>query len=487
MLNTDQGRARKQRFKERLHVLHDTALHRKLKQHLPAAFNERWTRRHWMHASLFATIGALVATIVPGFSHTIDGPYSADHSTLALPLPPLSAERRNQTPGDSWQVLRVQRGQTLSDLFDEAGIPATVMHDVLDHPGVRDSLVKLRPGTEIAFDVPLSGDLRAIRYNRDGDNRVELTLKDGKISEQVTKRESSTRRVVTSGEITSSLYAAARKAGLSPSAIATMTDEIFKYDIDFSKDIQPGDRFSVVLDETWREGEKVDTSKILAATFTSDGKTYSGFRFDRNGKSEYFDVNGRPLKKSFIRMPIPFARLSSTFGARRHPVLGKMRMHKGVDYAARTGTPIMAAGDARVQFAGVQRGYGNVVILDHGKGHTTLYGHMSRFGKIKTGQRVAQGTVIGYVGSTGLATGPHLHYEFRVNGVHRNPLSVTMPPPEPLKGAELVAFRAQTAPALARIQGMEKLIYAEASPAPQGASAEKATASAAKPVKNGRG
>ncbi len=487
MLNSDQGRARKQRFKERLHVLHDTALHRKLKQHLPAAFNERWTRRHWMHASLFATIGALVATIVPGFSHTIDGPYSADHSTLALPLPPLSLERQNQTPGDSWQVLRVQRGQTLSDLFDQAGIPATVMHQVLEHPGVRDSLVKLRPGTEIAFDLPLSGELRAVRFNRDGDNRVELTLKDGKISEQVTKRESSTRRVVTSGEITSSLYAAARKAGLSPSAIATMTDEIFKYDIDFSKDIQPGDRFSVVMDETWREGEKVDTSKILAATFTSDGKTYSGFRFDRNGKSEYFDVNGRPLKKSFIRMPIPFARLSSTFGARKHPVLGKMRMHKGVDYAARTGTPIMAAGDARVQFAGVQRGYGNVVILDHGKGHTTLYGHMSRFGKIRTGQTVAQGTVIGYVGSTGLATGPHLHYEFRVNGVHRNPLSVTMPPPEPLKGAELVAFRAQTAPALARIQGMEKLIYADASPAPQAAQAEKATASTTKPAKNARG
>ncbi len=241
------------------------------------------------------------------------------------------------------------------------------------------------------------------------------------------------------------------------------------------------------MDETWREGEKVDTSKILAATFTSGGKTYSGFRFDRNGKSEYFDVSGRPLKKSFIRMPIPFARLSSTFGARKHPVLGKMRMHKGVDYAARTGTPIMAAGDARVQFAGVQRGYGNVVILDHGRGHTTLYGHMSRFGKIKTGQRVAQGTVIGYVGSTGLATGPHLHYEFRVNGVHRNPLSVTMPPPEPLQGSELVAFRAQTAPALARIQGMEKLIYADASPAPKAEQAATTTASAAKPAKGSRG
>jgi len=466
MLNTDHDRARKQRFKERLHVLHDNALHRKLRQHLPAAFNERWTRRHWMHASLFATMGALVATIVPGFSHTIDSPYPDAHTSLSLPLPPMSEARRQHTPGDSWQVLRVQRGQTLSDLFDQAGIPATTLHRVLDHPGVRDALVKLRPGTEIAFDVPLSGELRSIRFNRDGDSRVELALSGDEIKETVTKRETSTRTVVASGEITSSLYAAARRAGLSPSAIATMTDEIFKYDIDFSKEVQPGDRFSVVMDETWREGERIDTSKILAATFTSGGKVYSGFRFERNGKSEYFDADGRPLKKSFIRMPIQFARLSSTFGARRHPVLGKMRMHKGVDYAARTGTPIMAAGDATVQFAGVQRGYGNVVILDHGRGHTTLYGHMSRFGSIKRGQRVAQGTVIGYVGSTGLATGPHLHYEFRVNGEHRNPLSVTMPPPEPLKGAELVAFRAQTGPAMARIQGMEKLIYADARPAP---------------------
>jgi murein DD-endopeptidase MepM/ murein hydrolase activator NlpD len=203
---------------------------------------------------------------------------------------------------------------------------------------------------------------------------------------------------------------------------------------------------------------------VLAATFTTGGKTYTGFRFERNGKTEYFDAEGRPLKKSFIRSPIQFARLSSNFGARRHPVLGRMRMHKGVDYAARTGTPIMAAGDARVQFAGVQRGYGNTVILDHGRGHTTLYAHMSRFGKFRAGQRVSQGEIIGYVGSTGLSTGPHLHYEFRVNGQHRNPLSVTMPPPEPLRGAELAAFQAQVAPAMARIRGMEQVMYAQAQP-----------------------
>ena len=475
MPNNDFGRVRKQRFHERLNVLHDSVLHRKLKQHLPAAFNERWDRRHWIHASLFLTIGALAATIVPGFSSSIDAPTGLAHSTLPLPLPPLSPSRQQGVPGDSWQILQVKPGQTLGALFEQVNVPATVMHRILEHPGVRESLTRLRPGAEIAFDLPVNGQLRTLRFDRSPSQRVELALQGNRIEEKVLERATTTRTVVASGEITSSLYASASRAGLSPSAIATLTDEIFKYDIDFSKDVQPGDRFNVVLDETWREGERIDTSKILAATFSTGGKTYTGFRFERDGKFEYFDIDGRPLKKSFIRSPIQFARLSSNFGSRRHPILGTMRMHKGVDYAARTGTPIMAAGDARVQFAGTQRGYGNVVILDHGRGHTTLYGHMSRFGNVKTGQRVAQGTVIGYVGSTGMATGPHLHYEFRVNGQHRNPLSVTMPPPEPLKGAQLAAFRAQTAPAMARIRGIEELIYADA-----GKPARKAPASVAK-------
>lgn len=461
MPNSDQERARRQRFQQRLHVLHDTALHRKLKEHLPAG---RWTRRHWIHASLFATIGAMVATIVPGFSNAIDVPLQTTQATLALPLPPISLAQQQQAAiTDNWQVVRIESGQTLGSVFEKLGLPATVMQRVLDHPGTHDALTKLRPGAEIGFDLATTGDLRALRFDRDATHRVELSLLGDDIKEKVIERETSTRTVVTSGEITSSLYVAARKAGLSPSAIATMTDEIFKYDIDFDKDLQPGDRFSVVMDETWREGERIDTSKILAATFTTRGKTYSGFRFERGGKpAEYFDVTGRPLKKSFIRMPVSYSRISSTFGARKHPVLGTMRMHKGIDYAAPTGTPIMAAGDARVQFVGTQRGYGNVVILDHGKGYSTLYGHMSRFGGIKAGQRINQGTVIGYVGMTGMATGPHLHYEFRVDGVQRNPASVTMPPPTPLAGAELAAFRAQTSPALARIQRVEKLIYADA-------------------------
>lgn len=451
----------KRRIQERLNVLHGTLLRRKLQQHIPG-FNAHWTRRHWIHATLFATIGALVATIVPGFSNALAPPLQT-HSTLALPLPPAEAAQGPRAVMDQWQILHVEPGQTLGALFEQLSIPATVMHRILEHPGTREALTRLRPGAEIAFDLPADGELRGIRFDRDPSHRIELSLQDDAIREKVLERATSTRTVVASGEVDSSLYAAAQKAGVSPSVVVAMADDIFKYDIDFDKDVQPGDRFSVVMDETWREGERIGTGDILAATFTSGGKTYTAFRFSRDGKNaEYFDIDGRPLKKSFIRMPIPYARLSSSFGARKHPILGTMRMHKGVDYAAASGTPIMAAGDARVAFVGKQNGYGNVVILDHGRGYSTLYGHMSRFARIRAGERIAQGTVIGYVGMTGMATGPHLHYEFRVNGAQRNPLSVTMPPPEPLRGAELARFRTQTAPALARIEGLEKRIYAQA-------------------------
>ncbi|KAF1687066.1 hypothetical protein B1992_06580 [Pseudoxanthomonas broegbernensis] len=463
---TDHGSVRRHQFHERLGVLHGNHLHRTLKERFPAAFNTRWTRRHWLHASLFATVGALLATIVPGFSSQLQ-PALPLHATLPLSLPPQTVRPPLASqPGQPWDVLQVQPGQTLGGLFQSMGVPAETMHRILEQPGNRETLTRLRPGAELAFARGEDGALLGFRFDRSPTQRVELSLAGGKVREKVLERATTTRVAVAGAEIDHSLYAAGRKAGLSPAAIAVMTDEIFSYDIDF-KDVQPGDRFSAVVEETWRDGERIGSGRILAATFTTGGKTYTGFRFERDGKAQFFTQDGRPLKKSFIRMPIPYARLSSKFGARRHPVLGSMRMHKGVDYAAASGTPIMAAGDARVQFVGQQRGYGNVVILDHGRGHTTLYAHMSRFGKIKRGQQVAQGSVIGYVGSTGMATGPHLHYEFRVNGAHRNPLSVTMPPPEPLKGAELAAFRAQAAPALARIESMEKLMFATAAAAPQ--------------------
>lgn len=444
----------------------------RLSQQLPglldrSRFNGRWTRRHWAQASLFATLGALVVALVPGFSNAMQTTQGsqAGFTTTALVLPPMVAPPV-EAALNSWQMVTVAPGQTLGEIFSDLGVPVGTLNQILDMPSAQQALSRLRPGTELAFDLDPDGQLRAFRFDRGDTQRVQLDVTGEAIAEQIIERPVEVHTTVITGEIRNSLYGSARQSGLSPGAIATLTDRIFQYDIDFSRQIQPGDRYSVVVEELWREGERIGSGDVIAATFTTGGRTFSGFRFEHDGKTEYYNADGRPLKRSFIRSPIEFARLSSRFGNRRHPVLGTMRMHRGVDYAARTGTPIMAAGDARVQFKGWQRGYGNTVILDHGRGHTTLYAHMSRFADIRQGQRVSQGQVIGHVGATGLATGPHLHYEFRVNGQHRDPLQVTMPPPEPLTGNALARFRAESAPALARIQQYEDLHYAQARPTP---------------------
>ncbi len=427
----------------------------------------RWARRQWGHASLAATAGALLLAIVPGFNTAVDVPASARLTTLSLALPALSQPARTEAAGNDWMLVSVEKGQTLGAIFDELGVPATTMHALLEQSGARQALTRLRPGAQLgfAFGAPTAdgrpAPLKALRYDRGETERVELVLDGDKVTETVVERPLEVRTTVVSGKVGRSLFHSARKLGLSGSSINKLTDEIFQYDIDFNTDVTQNDRFSVVVEQVYREGELLRTGEVLAAVFTAKGKPFTAFRYERDGKTEYFNADGRPLKKSFIRMPIQYARLSSTFGSRRHPVRGTMRMHKGVDYAARTGTPIMAAGDARVAFKGWKGGYGNTVILDHGRGYTTLYAHMSGFGNIRQGQRISQGTVIGRVGSTGLSTGPHLHYEFRINGVHRNPLQHTMPEPEPLKGTALAAFRAQTGPALARIRTVEDIIYAQ--------------------------
>ena len=469
--------------RERIKALREAALHRPvLARHLSDGFNGRWSRRQWVQASLFATLGVLAAAIVPGFSAPLAKPTHAPSHSMALSLPPLPHARRRGANGDSWQLVRVARGQTLGSLFEDLDIPAATLQRILAHPGAKSVLSRLKPGTELGFDLPVTasgrpGALRTLRFERNDGARVELTLGVDTIPEHVIVRPTESRTVVISGKVGKSLYRSARKLGLSGGNVDTLTDDIFKYDIDFNQDVGANDRFSVVVEQTWREGELLRTGPVLAATFTTGGKLHTGFRYERNGKPEYFTGDGRPLKKSFIRMPIPYARLTSGFGTRRHPVLGRTRMHKGVDYAAGTGPPIMAAGDARVQFVGWKGGYGRAVILDHGRGYTTLYGHMSRFANAKAGQRIGQGTVIGYVGTSGMSTGPHLHYEFRVNGAHRNPLSITMPPPEPLQGVALAKFRQQTGVALARIRKVENIIYAdvdEASGVPNQALARKA-------------
>ncbi|HTA64738.1 MAG TPA: peptidoglycan DD-metalloendopeptidase family protein [Xanthomonadaceae bacterium] len=422
-------------------------------------FRGRWSREHWMLASMFATMGALVVAIVPGFTNALHAP-KATRATFALSLPTLPKSQA-PVPAEDWQLVRVRKGQTLDSLFADFNLSASVKQQVLAQPGAKAALAHLRDGDQLAFDIPSPGVLRGLRFDKDDSTRVELQFDHSAVHSVVIRRPLERRLESTSGVIAGSLFSAGEKAGLSDASVIQMA-KIFSYDIDMAQDLQPGDSFQVVYEDFWRDGQRVRTGDILAASFDNNGKRYFAYRYTHaNGKTEYVDQDGTPLKKSFMRTPVEFTRISSGFTlvGRMHPILGYMRAHTGVDYAAPTGTPIVASGDAKMVFEGWKGGYGNCIILDHGGGYTTLYGHMSRFGHYHVGQHVDQGTTIGYVGMTGMATGPHLHYEFRINGVYHNPLSVTMPKPQPLGGEELARFRGQNATALAQLNRMQLLTH----------------------------
>jgi len=237
--------------------------------------------------------------------------------------------------------------------------------------------------------------------------------------------------------------------------VMVLANEIFGWDIDFANDIHAGDEFSVLYQRKFQDGAYVTDGRVLAAEFTNRGKTYHAVWFESADGSVkgYYSPEGKGMRKAFLRAPIDFARVSSGFNPkRRHPISGQIRAHRGIDFAAPTGTPIYAAGDGRIEFAGRKGGYGNAVVINHGKGITTLYGHMSRFGKSARGGRtVRQGEIIGYVGSTGASTGPHLHYEYRVKGVHKNPASIPLPNTE-IDSRYLAEFRSQAEVALAQLR-----------------------------------
>jgi len=404
---------------------------------------------------MFGFVGTALIAIVPGFSNATRAAEAAPARVeLALPLPAVAADA-HVAAASGWQTVRVGKGENLGSIFAQMQIPATTLQKLLAATSAKSSLTRLREGQEISFELDAKGGLKTLRFDKDSGTRIDLAVEGDKVREKVHLRPIEHRVEIAAGTITSSLYADGARAGLTAGSINTLAN-IFKYDIDFVEDVRDGDTFQVVYDELWRDGQRVGTGEVIGATFTNRGKRFTAYAFEQNGKTEYFDETGRPLKKVLMRIPIEFARLSSTFGMRKHPVLGRMRAHKGVDYAARSGTPIMAAGDGKVAFVGWKNGYGRAVIIDHGQGRSTLYGHMSAWGKEKQGQRVSQGSTIGYVGMSGLATGPHLHYEFRINGTQVNPLTVTMPKPSPLSGGELVKFRAATAPAVAKLELVEK-------------------------------
>jgi murein DD-endopeptidase MepM/ murein hydrolase activator NlpD len=349
--------------------------------------------------------------------------------------------------------LLVKRGDTLELLFRRNGLSLTDLAAMVALPDASNALKLLKPGDRLEIS-HRDGQVLTLQREIDDIKLLSIARAESGFAAYTIERAVDMRTTSAHGEIQSSLFEAGSDAGISDRTTMDMAG-IFEWDIDFIQDVREGDTFTVIYEELWRDGVKLRDGQIVAAEFVNQGKSFRAARFtDATGRASYYTPDGRSVRKAFIRAPLNFTRISSNFNPnRRHPVLNTIRAHRGVDYAAPTGTPIRAAGDGKVLFRGVQGGYGNTIILQHGSNITTLYGHMSRFGNARAGARVNQGDVIGYVGSSGLATGPHLHYEYRVNGAHRNPRTVPLPPADPIAAEQQTAFESVTKPLWRQLDG----------------------------------
>ncbi len=368
-----------------------------------------------------------------------------------IPIEPV----KNIDPPPSFQSknVTVSKGDTLSEIFKREGFSARDLYNIMQLGSLTAPLKNIRPGQLLEFRTNDLKQLAGLSYKTNLTHTLIIEKNSEGFSAREETRSPELRITHASETISSSLYRSGQRAGLTDNLIMELAG-IFGWDIDFALDIRQGDSFTVLYEEKYLDGEKIGYGDIIAAQFTNRGNTFEAVRFtDKNGNNQYFTPDGRSMRKAFLRSPVDFRRISSRFTRERyHPILGKKRPHRGVDYAAARGTPIKAAGDGKITFRGTKGGYGSTVVIQHGTQYSTLYAHLSNF---KRGQRngstVKQGDVIGFVGSSGLATGPHLHYEFRVNGTHRNPLTVKFPDAQPIKAAYKKDFLAQTQPVLAQL------------------------------------
>jgi murein DD-endopeptidase MepM/ murein hydrolase activator NlpD len=355
---------------------------------------------------------------------------------------------------ESWASVTVQTGQTLDAIFRQQGFSVALLHQILALNEDTKGLKRIRPGDVFDFRTDESGELAAMRYALDERRYLLVYNQGGRLDADIQTREIAAEIAEAEGVIDSSLFVAGKRAGLSDAMVMKLAN-IFGWDIDFVLDIREGDRFMLVYERLYREGEFLRDGEILAATFVNQGQRFQAIRFENDQISGYFAPDGRNMKKAFLRAPLNFSYISSGFNPRRmHPVLKRVRPHNGIDYYAPRGTPVYAAGAGTVTRSGYSAANGHHVFIKHAGGIETRYLHFTKR-TVKKGQKVNQGQTIGTVGSTGLATGPHLHYEFVVNGVHRNPRTVALPKVEPLEGESLAAFQSLAAPLLTQLGRME--------------------------------
>ena len=370
------------------------------------------------------------------------GPFLNDEAVMAGDADSASAQLAGAAGaalkplGSAVQVI-VGRNDTLESIFRRVKLSVTDLAQLRDLPGIRASLDRLRPGDVITLR-HVNGELLSLsrRVSETQLLSVGRTNPEADFQAKVLETPLEVRQGAVRGRIQSSLFEAVDAAGASD-ALAVQLAELFRYDVDFSQELQRGDEFTLIAERLYRDGKFLRYGDIVAAEFTNAGTTYRAVRYTAaNGTTEYYTPEGKSLRKAFLRSPLPFSRVSSGFGMRWHPVLNRMR----------------ASGAGRVSFRGVKGGYGNVIVLRHGNGVETVYGHLSRFAKgLFVGKVVKQGDVIGAVGMTGTATGPHLHYEYRVRGVHQNPAKLKTVDSPPIPARQRQDFLQRTAPLLAEL------------------------------------
>jgi len=419
-----------------------------------------------IYTSLFLGISAaIVATTSYALISAKNTEPDFNNATLAIP----AMHAKVSTPAISSPILatndlkplaqittinhKIKSGESLSTIFSALDLSKSDLHSIIHANELGKQFASISTGKHLIVDTTSAGQLQRLTYHKNAIDTLIATRSVDAFDVEIISKTIERKINSTQATINSSLFLDGKAAGLSDKTIMQLAD-IFAWDIDFALNLRKGDQFTVVYETLFVDSKKIDSGNIISAEFVNQGHPFTAVKFeDKKGDISYFTPDGKSMRKAFLRTPVDFARISSYFNLRRkHPVLNRIRAHKGVDYAAKTGTPIKTTGNGKIIYRGRKGGYGRVVIVQHGQKYTTLYAHLSNYKKGQhVGTHVKQGQVIGYVGMSGLATGPHLHYEFRVNGVHRNPLTVKLPHAEPIKKSLLAEFKRQTQPLVAQL------------------------------------
>ncbi|WP_028762259.1 peptidoglycan DD-metalloendopeptidase family protein [Shewanella colwelliana] len=362
-------------------------------------------------------------------------------------------ETLEPVPSEHSKQFIVQKGDTLAALFKRAGLSARDVYEITQLPKAKKNLLKIMPGEEIVIVKNDAGELTKVLYHLDPISTLSISKAPNGYSEEVLTKQVESRTKFASATISSNFWNAGVGAGLTPNQIMQLAT-IFGWDIDFALDLRQGDNFAILFEEEYADGEFLRNGNILAAEFNNQGDNYTAVRYT---DGSYYSAEGRSMRKAFLRSPVDFKYVSSSFNPRRlHPVTGQVKAHRGVDYVAAVGTPIKAAGKGRVIKSGYNQYNGNYVFIKHNETYTTKYLHLKKR-KVKQGQTVKQGQIIGTLGSTGRVTGAHLHYEFIVNGVHRNPRTVKLPQSLPIEKQHKSKFLALSKLLMAKLEQNKQL------------------------------